>query len=111
MTICWEDHKTLPSLSYLRKKNVFISRKGISSSYQSCYQNHAIKEIKCEYDPCMFVVTNTQQGLDVLLPTIWNEINIYDSSSNHEIIGSPLKRNFEKIYIKQRGSLQLLRFC
>ena len=30
------------------------------------YQNHAIREIKCEYDPCMFVVTNNRQGLDVL---------------------------------------------
>ena len=57
-------------LTLFSMKSVYISRKGISSSYQSCYQNHAIKEIKCEYDPCMFVVTNTQQGLDVLLPTI-----------------------------------------
>ena len=52
--------------------------------YQSCCQNRVIREINYAFDHYMFVFTKNRQGFDILLPTILNEINIYDSSSSHK---------------------------
>ena len=67
-----------------------ISRKEISSCLselllESCNKSvmREINCVDCEFDRYMFLVTNNWQGFDILL-TVLNQINIYDSSSNHK---------------------------
>ena len=42
--------------------------------------------------PYVFVITNSRQGFDILLPTIRNRINIYDSSRNQKKIFHHLRK-------------------
>ena len=54
-------------------------------------------------DRYMFVVRNNRPGFDTLSPTILNQTNIYDSSSNDKKNGLLQKGNCKKNISKIKG--------
>mgnify|MGYP003688052903 CR=1 FL=1 len=78
---------------------MYISRKDFFSLTE-CLLESCQRDINCDCDNCMFVVTNNRQGCDILLHIILNQLNIYDSRLNHKkkcfIIERELQENVSK---------------